>query len=55
MGPGAQSGQAGCILEADFDTLEAAMAAIDADAFEPVRSAAEALTSAIFLFEVAEA
>jgi hypothetical protein len=54
MGPGAQGGEAGWILEADFPTLEDAMTALDADEFQAMKAAAETLTSTIFLFEVAE-
>jgi hypothetical protein len=54
MGPGAQAGEASWILEADFPSLEAAMTALDADEFRDVKAMAETLTSAIFLFEVAE-
>ena len=54
MGPGAQSGEAGWILEADFPTLESAMAAMDAESFQHVKAAAETLTSMIFLYEVGD-
>lgn len=54
MGPGAYSGRAGWILESDFATLEAALAALDADHFQEVKAIAEALTSDIFLFEIDE-
>ena len=54
MGPGAQAGEAGWILEADFPSIEDAMAALDAEDFQDVKAKAEALTSAVFLFEVAE-
>ena len=54
MGPGAQAGEAGWILEADFSTLEDAMAAMNAEDFRDVKAAAETLTSKIFLFEVRE-
>jgi hypothetical protein len=53
MGPGAQAGEAGWILEADFRTIEDALGALDAKDFEDVGSKVEALTSSIFLFEVA--
>jgi hypothetical protein len=53
MGPGAQAGEAGWILEADFSTLEDAMTALDAKGFQEVGSRVEALTSSIFLFEIA--
>ena len=52
MGPGAQAGEAGWILEADFPTLEDAMTAIDADHFQDVKATTETLTSTIFLFEI---
>ena len=54
MGPGAQAGEAGWILEADFPTLEDAMTAMDAEDFQDVKATAESLTSTIFLFEVGE-
>jgi hypothetical protein len=52
MGPGAKAGVAGCILEADFSTLEHAMAALDAEDFQEARVKTETLGSTIFLFEV---
>jgi hypothetical protein len=52
MGPGAQAGEAGWILEADFPTLEDAMTALDAETIQDVKARAEALTSTIFLFEI---
>jgi hypothetical protein len=52
MGPGAQAGAAGWILEADFRTLADAMTALDAEGFQEVGSRVEALTSSIFLFEI---
>jgi hypothetical protein len=52
MGPGAQAGEAGSILEADFRTLEDAMTALDATDFQEVATRVEALTSSIFLFEI---
>ena len=54
MGPGAHSGEAGWILEADFPTLEDAMTALDADDFQDVKATTETLTSTIFLFEIEE-
>src|SRR5262245_51495961 len=54
MGPGAQAGVAGWILEADFPTLEDAMTALHAEDFEEVKASTEALGSTIFLFEVGE-
>lgn len=54
MGPGAHAGTAGWILEADFPSLEAALAALDSDDFKEVKERAEQLTSDIFLFEIGE-
>jgi hypothetical protein len=54
MGPGAQAGEAGWILEADFLTLEDAMTALDAEDFQDLKATAETLTSTIFLFELRE-
>ena len=54
MGPGAQAGEAGWILEADFSTLEDAMTALDAEDFQDVKATVETLTSAVFLFEIAQ-
>ena len=53
MGPGAQAGEAGWVLEADFVTIEDAMTALDAEGFRDVGSRVESLTSSIFLFELA--
>ena len=52
MGPGAQAGEVGWVLEADFRTLEDAMTALDAKGFQEVAAKVEALTSSIFLFEI---
>jgi hypothetical protein len=54
MGPGAQAGEAGWILEADFPTIEDAMTSLDAEDFQAVKAATEMLTTNIFLFEIAE-
>lgn len=51
MGPGAQAGEAGWILEADFPTLEDAMTALGAEDFQDTRARTETLGSTIFLFE----
>jgi len=52
MGPGAQAGAAGWILEADFVSLEAAMTAIHAGHFQDVKAKTEALGTTLFLFEI---
>jgi hypothetical protein len=54
MGPGAKAGAAGWIFEADFPTIEDAMKALDAEGFQHVKAATEALGSTIFLFEAQE-
>ena len=51
MGPGAKVGEVGWILEADFATLDDAMAALHADNFQDVKAATESLGTTIFLFE----
>jgi hypothetical protein len=55
MGPGAKTGEAGWILEADFPSLEVAMTALQADDFQDVKARTETLGSTIFLFELGEA
>ena len=52
MGPGAKAGEAGWILEADFASLEAAMAALHADDVQEAKARTESLGSTIFLFEL---
>ena len=51
MGPGAKVGEAGWILEADFATLDDAMAALQTEAFQDVKATTESLGTTIFLFE----
>ncbi len=52
MGPGAKTGAAGWILEADFTSLEDAMTALSADDFQEAKTRTESLGSTIFLFEL---
>ena len=54
MGPGAESGEFGRVVIADFDTLEDALNALQAEDFQEVGAASEAMTSAHFLFESRE-
>lgn len=54
MGPGAKAGAAGWIFEANFSTLEDAMAALHAEDFQDPKARTEALGSTIFLYEVQE-
>ena len=51
MGPGAQSGDVGWILEADFASLEDVLAALHSDTFSDVRAGTESLGTTILLFE----
>jgi hypothetical protein len=53
MGPGAHAGAASWVLEADFDTLENALSALDAEDFQDIKAEAEKLTTTLFLFEIA--
>lgn len=52
MGPGAKAGQFGRILEADFDSLDEALAVVNSEDFKEVGAAAEALGPTIFVFEL---
>jgi hypothetical protein len=51
MGPGAKAGEIGRIMEADFDTLEEALAVLKAEDFQGVKAATESLASTLFLYE----
>jgi hypothetical protein len=54
MGPGAADGSTGLIAEADFESLDTAMAAISVPSFQPVVELVDALGPEIFLFEFRE-
>lgn len=54
MGPGAEGGEFGRVVIADFDTLEDALGALQAEDFQEIGAASEALTSSHFLFESRE-
>ncbi|MFZ0325350.1 MAG: hypothetical protein WAN48_14620 [Actinomycetes bacterium] len=54
MGPGAKAGDVGWILEADFTTLDGAMAALQAPGFQEFKTATESLGTTLFLFEFQE-
>ena len=45
MGPGAKAGEIGRIMEADFDTLDEALAVLHAGDFQEVKAAIESLAS----------
>lgn len=51
MGPSAKAGEFGRIMEADFDTLDDALAVVQGESFRDVMAAAESLGPTIFLFE----
>jgi len=55
MGPGAKTGAVGWILEADFASLDDAMAALHAEGFQDVKAATESVGTTIFLFELTTA
>ena len=51
LGPGAKLGEVGRIMEADFDTLDDALAVLHAEEFQDVKVAIESLGSTLFLYE----
>jgi hypothetical protein len=53
MGPGAQAGEVGSILEADFASLDDVLAALHSETFHDVKTRTESLGTTIFLFECA--
>jgi hypothetical protein len=54
MGPSARTGDFGLILEADFETLEDALAALQGEALAPTTAAIESLQPTLLLFECRE-
>lgn len=50
MGPSARAGEVSRILEADFATLDDALAALQDDAFQEVKSITESLGTTLFLY-----
>jgi len=54
MGPSARAGEVSRILEADFATLDDALAALHDDAFQEVKSIIESLGTTLFLYEFSE-
>lgn len=54
MGPGARDGARGSVMEATFETLDAALSAIMAPAFDATRTKVESLGADILLFEIRE-
>ena len=54
MGPSARAGGVSRILEADFATLDDALAALHDDAFQEVKSIIESLGTTLFLYEFSD-
>ena len=54
MGPSARAGEVSRILEADFATLDDALAALHDDAFQEFKSIIESLGTTLFLYEFSE-
>jgi len=54
MGPSARAGEVSRILEADFATLDDALAALHDDAFQEVKSIIESLGTTLFLYEFSD-
>jgi len=54
IGPSARAGGVGRILEADFATLDDALAALHDDAFQEVKSTIESLGTTLFLYELSD-
>lgn len=54
MGPSARSGDFSHVMEADFATVDDALAALHDEAFQGVRAAIESLGPMLLLYEVAE-
>jgi len=54
MGPSARAGEVSRILEADFATLDDALAALHDDAFQEVKSITESLGTTLLLYELSD-
>lgn len=54
MGPGAKRGEYGRVVVADFDTLEHALGALNSEALQETRAAADELGPVHYLFEYRE-
>lgn len=54
MGPSARAGEVSRIMEADFATLDDALAALHHDGFQEVRSTTESLEPTLFLYELSD-
>jgi len=54
MGPSARAGEVSRILEADFATLDDALAALHDDALQEVKATTESLGTTLFLYELSD-
>ena len=54
MGPSARAGEVSRILEADFATLDDALAALHDDTFQEVKSITESLGTTLLLYELSD-
>ena len=54
MGPSARAGEVSRILEADFATLDDALAALHDDVFQEVKSITESLGTTLLLYELSD-
>jgi hypothetical protein len=54
MGPGWRDGQVARVVVADFDELDDALSALEAESFQETRTASEALGATHFRFESRE-
>ena len=54
MGPSARAGEVSRILEADFATLDDALAALHDDAFQEVKAITESLGTTLLLYELSD-
>lgn len=54
MGPGAREGHVARVVVVDFDSLDDALGALEADSFQETRTTVDALGATHFLFECRE-
>lgn len=54
MGPSAKGGAFSCLFEADFDDLDDLLGALNAESFQEVRAATEALEPVLLIYECRE-
>ena len=51
LGPGARAGEIARVMEADFETLDDALAVLHVESFRPIKEAIEATGSTVLLYE----